>query len=232
MPNETPEPPQSIVIGASGVLGSAIARRLCQEHRVLATYFSGEDRALALDCAIEPLDVRDEGAVESLIERVRPRSLVLCTGNAGAGLVARLSGEAWRETVRVHLDSLFWTLRAALKYLPEHGRVVWLGSRVGESGGIGQSAYAACKAEGEALVLAAAREGGACRVAFNVVCPGFVLSPLTSGLGEERLGRECARDAWGELSQAGPCAEMVAWLLSPAASGISGQVFHADARAE
>lgn len=225
----------TVVIGASGVLGSAIARRISGEHRVLATYFSRPESArdlLSCGCQVEWLDVRDEAAIEALLSRARPRSLVLCAGVAGSGLVPRLGAEAWRETLGVHLDGLFWTLRAALKYLPDGSRVVWLGSRVGQLGGAGQSAYATAKAAGQALAQAAAREGAARGIAINVVCPGFVPSPLTGGLSEARLQRERERDAAGELGQAKLCAEMVAWLLSGAAQGLSGQVLHADARLE
>ena len=239
MPDEsgtTSQPPRdALVIGASGVLGMAIARRLSSEHRVLGTYFSRHQEALALlgfGCAIEPLDVRDEAAVDALLERVRPKSLVLCAGVAGSGLVARLSALSWREALGVHLDGLFWALRGALKYLPDGSRVVWLGSRVGQSGGTGQSAYASAKASGEALVKSAAREGAARNIAINVVCPGFVLSPLTSGLSEERLQAERERDVTSTLGQGELCAELVAWLLSESARGLSGQVLHADARVE
>lgn len=217
------------------MLGSAIARRLSSEYRVLGTYFSRRQQALALlgcGCEIEQLDVRDEAAVEALLQRVRPRSLVLCAGVAGQGLVARLSAQAWREALGVHLDGLFWALRDALKYLPDGARVVWLGSRVAHRGGVGQSAYATAKAAGEALAKSAAREGAARGIAVNVVCPGFVLSPLTSGLSEQRLRDERERDVGGELGQAELCAEMVAWLLSEAARGVSGQVLHADARVD
>lgn len=237
---DAPEPQQhraidAIVIGASGVLGGAIARRLCAEHCVLGTYFSNAESARSLlgsGCCVEQLDVRDERAIEALLSRRRPRALVLCAGVSGAGLVARLSAQAWHEALSVHLDGLFWALRAALKYLPDEGRVVWLGSRVGEAGGVGQSAYAVGKAGGEALMKAAAREGGARRLAFNTVCPGFVPSPLMHGLSPARLQSERERDAWGEPGQAQLCAEMVAWLLNPAARGLSGQVLHADARVE
>ena len=237
MPNEssiTGQPaPNAIVIGASGVLGMAIARRLSTEHRVLGTYFSRHQEAqdlLGFGCAIEQLNVRDEAAVDGLLGRVRPKSLVLCAGVAGSGLVARLSAQAWREALGVHLDGLFWALRGALKYLPDGSRVVWLGSRVGQVGGAGQSAYASAKASGEALVKSAAREGAARNIAINVVCPSFVLSPLTSGLSEARLQAERERDVTGALGQAELCAEMVTWLLSESARGLSGQVLHADGR--
>lgn len=213
----------------------AIARRLSAEHRVLGTYFSRHEAAqdlLGFGCAIERLDVRDEAAVDGLLGRVRPRALVLCAGVAGSGLVARLSAQSWRDALGVHLDGLFWALRGALKYLPNGARVVWLGSRVGQVGGAGQSAYASAKAAGEALVKSAAREGAARNIAINVVCPGFVPSPLTSGLSEARLQAERERDVAGELGQAALCAAMVAWLLSDAARGLSGQVLHADARVE
>jgi NAD(P)-dependent dehydrogenase (short-subunit alcohol dehydrogenase family) len=53
---------------------------------------------------------------------------------------------------------------------------------------------------------------------------------MTSSLSPQRLQRERERDAWGQLGDAQACAETVAWLLSPQARGISGQVFNADAR--
>ncbi len=230
-----------LVSGASGVLGGAIVRALCQNltrenasRRVVGVYFHNLEAAQLLQdetgCTLAHADLCAENAVEKLWREWAPiGALVHAAGVSRDNLLLRTTHDAWHETLRVNLESAFLLLRAALQNLPDGGRAIVLASRVGEQGARGQSAYAASKAALLALMKCAAREGGERRIAVNAICPAFTISPLTP-LAPNVLQEQRARDVFGELGNSDSTALLARWLLSEEASGISGQVFHADAR--
>ena len=226
-----------LVSGASGVLGGAIVRALCENSthgEVIGTYFRHQDAAQRLQnetgCALHCMDVCDEKQVEELWREHAPiDALVHALGVSHDNLMLRTSRDDWHETLRVNLESAFLMLRAALQYLPAGGRVILLASRVGENGARGQSAYAASKAGLIALMKSAAREGAQRKIAINAICPAFTISTMTA-VEPQILNEQRARDVFGKLGSAQSTAFLARWLLSEEASGISGQVFHADAR--
>ena len=226
-----------VVSGASGVLGGAIVRALCENStrgKVIGTYFRHPDAAQLLHnetgCAVHCMDVCDEKQVETLWREHAPiGALVHAAGVSRDSLMLRTSREDWHATLRVNLESAFLMLRAALQHLPDGGRVVLLASRVGENGARGQSAYAASKAGLIALMKSAVREGAAREIAINAICPAFTVSAMTP-IAPEILQQQRARDLFGKLGSAQSTALLARWLLSEEANGISGQVFHADAR--
>ena len=120
--------------------------------------------------------------------------------------------------------------RAALQNLQPGGRLVLLASRVAEHGGSGQTAYAASKAAVIGLARCAAREAAERRIMVNVVCPGFVPSPLGAALTARQRDRARQASVLEEFGTAEQAAATVAWLLSDAALGITGQVIHCDSR--
>ncbi len=234
-------PARVLVTGASGVLGGAIARALCQNlsretaaQRVIATYGRNQDAAQVLQdetaCEIVRVDVCDEADVANLFRVYAPIGAVVhAAGVSHNSLMVRTSRDNWHDTLRVNLDSAFLVLRAALNDLSDGGRVVLLASRVGENGARGQCAYAASKAALIALMKCAAREGAAREIAVNAICPAFTVSAMTA-LEPEILRAQRGRDVFGKLGQSSSTALLARWLLSAEANGISGQVFHADAR--
>jgi NAD(P)-dependent dehydrogenase (short-subunit alcohol dehydrogenase family) len=134
---------QVLVIGASGVLGSAIARRLCEDWAAPSTWdvLLEPQRTHELGCVSKYLDARDQTRLSNWW-RKRGLARSRCVRCWWRRLAVRMSASQWRSEMSEPLESLFWTLRAGPEVLAERCARGVLGSRVGEVGGAGQSAYA------------------------------------------------------------------------------------------
>lgn len=233
-----------LVTGATGVLGSAVVRLLQQElthnesasqMHVVANYCRNEAAARRLrdetGCDIVQADIAEEGAVEALFSHCGPLyAVVHLAAVARDRLLLRQTHEDWSHTMRVDADGAFLVTRAALNSLERGGRLVLFASRVGERGNAGQSAYAAAKAAVIALMKVAAREGAEQGIAVNVVCPGFVPSPLSQSLDAVHLAMVRQQSVFAAFGGSDELTRTVKWLLAPESAAISGQVIHCDSR--
>ena len=233
-----------LVTGGTGTLGAAVVRALCDVRqstleaplpiRVVANYFHDEGRAHTLrsetGCELWRADVGDEEIITSMFEAAGSlRAVIHAAGVSRDGLAANYPRAAWRANLRTNSDGSFLVTRAALKYLEDDGRLILFGSRAGETGNWGQSAYAASKAATIALAKCAAIEAAG-RVTVNVLCPGFVPGVMSEGIGSSHLEWQRARSVDGQLGRVEPVVSAVQWLLSDGARGVSGQVIHCDSR--
>jgi NAD(P)-dependent dehydrogenase (short-subunit alcohol dehydrogenase family) len=214
-----------LVAGAAGGIGSACVARLESGGQAVA----GVDR--------DGIDVTRPGGAEQAVaeaERLGPLAgVVHAVGMSGRrlgdGPPSACSDEAWAEVLRVNLESAFRLVRAAFPAFRRAGggSFVAVGSVLAEHADPDflTVAYAAGKAGLRGLVRAAALEGAAAGIRFNVVEPGLVDTPMsTRAIGDERIGgrlRELQPLGAGAVS-AEAVAEAVCWLLSPAASRTTG----------
>jgi len=227
-----------LVTGGTGALGNEIVRALRRStpaFEVTANYYRDRPRAMELQnetrCHLYQADVGDEAQVKEMFEDLPPFfAIVHAAGVSHDGLLAKQSRAQWNESLRINADAAFLIAREALQKLERGGRLVFLASRVGEQGGAGQSSYAAAKAATLALMKCASREGAERRITVNAICPGFVLSSMNNNLSTPRLEQARKSSVTQQFGQASETASLVQWLLSESASGISGQVFHADNR--
>lgn len=229
-----------LITGGTGTIGSEILRVLARkrpEFHLIANFYRDRKRAESVQaetgCQLFQADISSESAVDELFNEQFPTPLyavVHATGIARDALLARQTRAEWDDSLSINLQSAFLVARAALQQLEKGGRLVFLASRVGESGNRGQSAYAAAKAGVLALAKSAAREGAQKRLGVNVVCPGFVPSAMNEKLSTSML--EAARKSalFKEISRAEETADLIEWLLSAESTNISGQIFHADNR--
>ncbi|MBV9469803.1 MAG: SDR family oxidoreductase [Abitibacteriaceae bacterium] len=230
------QPQLVLVTGGTGTLGSAIVQACrANSHRVVANYLHNNQRAEALQhntgCELWRADVSDEAQVATMFAALPPLfAIVHSAAITHDALLVRQSRAAWAETLQVNADGAFLVTRMALQKLQDGGRLILLASRVGEHGNGGQGAYAASKAAVIALTKCAAREGAARRLGVNAICPGVVPSALTDALSEPHLRALQGQSVLGSFGTAQQVAATVAWLLSDAAAGISGQVIHCDSR--
>jgi len=225
------------VTGGTGTLGGDIVRALSSspDWRVVANYLHDGERAARLQratgCTLVRADIGDEAQVEAMFAGLPSLfAIVHAAGVAQDALLLRQSCLAWNETLRVNADGAFLVARAALSKLEFGGRLVMLASRAGEHGNAGQAAYAASKAAVIALVKCAAREAGERSVTVNAICPGFVPSVLSQRLDEAHLASFKDQSVLHSLGTPQQVTATVEWLLSDAASAISGQVIHCDSR--
>lgn len=238
-----------LVTGASGGIGSAVARTLAGEGVTVACHYhrnADAAEALAADVAGHAVggDLRDPAGADAVVADAVAAGgrLDAVVANAGVWPEAdvpawELSPERWRGTIAANLDATFLTVRAFLRDLaarapadrPDHPTIVLVASTAGEFGEAGHADYAAAKA---AIAIGLARSlknevvalHPAARV--NVVSPGWTVSPMTADtLDDEVVGRVTATMPLGKVATTGDVAAAVAWLLSPVAAGhVTGEI--------
>ena len=231
----------ALVTGATGGLGSSIARAL---HAQGATVVASGTRVEKLDAlclelgsraVAVPCDLGDREAVKSLVQRAEEAAgpLDILVNNAGLtrdGLALRLKDEDWDAVLAVNLTAGFLLARAALRGMTRrrHGRIVGITSVVGVTGNAGQSNYAASKAGMIGMSKALAAEVATRDVTVNCVAPGFIASPMTDALNEKQRDAILANVPAGHLGEAGDVAAAVVFLASREAGYVTGQTLHVN----
>lgn len=231
----------ALVTGGSGGIGAAVCRHLASSGAtVLVGYRSDRAAADAVVATCDGkaeaihLDVTDEDAVTAAVDRAGDLgtldTLVNAAGVAVDRLVLQLSPDEFDTAIAANLRGAYLVSRAALRPMlrARHGRIVQIGSIVGLRGNAGQAAYAAAKAGLVGFSTSLAREVARKGITVNVVAPGFVETAMTDALPDR------AREALQDLAPTGRAvttdevAATVAFLASPAASGITGAVLPVD----
>lgn len=221
-----------LVTGASGVIGGAIVEALQKQNfDVHAHYFS---RPAELEkrsgITLHQADLRDPERVKVLFSGIPTLDYIIhATAISHDNLVARTSPAQWREMMQLNLSGTFHILQNALRQLPDGGRVVIFGSRVGEHGNRGQAAYAASKAGVIALAQSAAREAAERQIAVNVLCPPFVPSAM-SQFSDSQRGSQLLFENQNPQDALNAICSAVLWLLSKEAKFITGQIIYPDGR--
>jgi 3-oxoacyl-[acyl-carrier protein] reductase len=232
-----------LVTGASRGIGRAVALRLAREGaRVVLNYTANEEAARAVladipEGLLKRFDVGDSAAVETGVREIVEEAgrLDILVNNAGIAidaLLMRTRDEDWRRTLDVNLSGAFHCCRAAARHLlraRERGRIVNISSVVGEIGNTGQAAYVAAKAALLGLTKTLAREFAPRGVTVNAVSPGFIDTDMTAQhlVGEAR-DKLLAQVPLGRIGTADEVAEAVAYLCSPRAAYITGQVLRVN----
>jgi 3-oxoacyl-[acyl-carrier protein] reductase len=234
----------ALVTGASRGLGKAIALALAAEGASVAAVARSEDALKATLEAIrgaggtaEPfaLDVSDDAAVEAAVEKIASRfgHIDVLVNNAGVtrdGLLMRMKTEDWDAVIDTNLKGAFHLTKPVGRIMVKQraGRIINISSVIGLMGNAGQANYAASKAGLIGFTKSVAKEFASRGITCNVVCPGFIETDMTAGLGEELRKKLLEKIPLQRLGQPEDVAGVVAFLCSPAASYITGQILTVD----
>jgi 3-oxoacyl-[acyl-carrier protein] reductase len=232
----------ALVTGASGGLGSAIAKALAAQGAKVALSGTREDalRAVAADiggeAVILPCNLGDAAEVDALIPRAVEAlggRLDILVNNAGItrdNLVMRMKDDEWNQVIGVNLEAAFRLIRAAAKPMMKarFGRVISITSVVGVTGNPGQANYAASKAGLIGMSKSLAQELASRNITVNCVAPGFIRSAMTDALTDAQKEAILTKIPAGDLGAGEDIGAAVAYLASREASYMTGQTLHVN----
>lgn len=231
----------ALITGASGGIGSAIARKLHAAGAKVALSGTRQEplESLANDLGerayILPCNLNDMAAVEALPKQAIDAlgSLDILVNNAGItrdNLFMRMSDEEWQSVINVNLTATMKLCKGALRGMMKSrwGRIINISSVVGATGNPGQGNYAASKAGMVGMSKSLAYEVASRGITVNVVAPGFIATAMTDKLADDRKEAILAQIPAGRMGAAEDIASAVGFLASDGAGYVTGSTLHVN----
>jgi len=241
----------AIVTGAASGIGREIAVIFAREGARIAIADLNQQAADATAREIDPhgqraigvaMDVSDEAQVEAGTSKVVEAFGVLdvLVSNAGIQIVApvvEFEFAKWKKLLAIHLDGAFLTTRAALRqmYKQNSGTIIYMGSVHSKEASVLKAPYVTAKHGLIGLAKVVAKEGAAHGVRANVICPGFVRTPLVDkqipeqakelGISEQEVIKNVMlkETVDGEFTTIEDVAETALFLASFGSNALTGQ---------
>jgi 3-oxoacyl-[acyl-carrier protein] reductase len=240
----------ALVTGASGGIGSSIARALAAQGARLAISGSNADKLRSfrdeldehtpqhlqeVDHVAIACDLSDPDQVEKLMPAALESlgKIDILVNNAGVtrdNLAMRMKDEEWDAVIRINLESTFRLMRAATRPMMKarFGRIVNVTSVVGTTGNPGQMNYCAAKGGITAMSKSLAQELASRGVTVNCVAPGFIRTPMTDVLPDAQKDALNARIPIGRMGEGDEIAAAAVFLASKEAGYVTGQTIHVN----
>ena len=231
----------ALITGASGGIGSAIARKLHAAGASVAISGTKIDRLEALAnelnerVHIVPCDLSDRAAVQKLAGEAEAKlgTLDILVNNAGVtkdNLFVRMKDEEWDEVIAVNLTATFILCRAALRNMMRRkwGRIINITSISGIIGNPGQGNYAAAKAGMIGMTKSLAREVASRGITANCIAPGFIKTAMTDVLTEKQVEAIAQHIPAAKFGEPDDIAAAALYLASEEARYMTGQTLHVN----
>ena len=232
----------ALVTGASGGIGSAIARALAAQGATLALSGSNEEKLKAFaaelggDHRTLVCNLGDPAAVDGLVGQAVEAlggKIDILVNNAGItrdNLILRMKDDEWSDVIAVNLEAAFRLARAAAKPMMKarFGRIISITSVVGVTGNPGQANDAASKAGIIGMSKSLGQELASRGITVNCVAPGFIRSAMTDALNDAQKGAILARIPAGDLGTGEDIGAAVVYLASKEAGYVTGQTLHVN----
>jgi 3-oxoacyl-[acyl-carrier protein] reductase len=234
----------SLVTGANGLLGQAIAQALIDaspDAQVWLGVRERRERAEALAqsypdrCRCISLEVTDPGAWRTAVAEIEATAgrldiLVNNAGHAEDGLLATMPADAWSRVISVNLDAVFHGCQSVLPGMisRRYGRIINLSSLSALLAPAGQANYAAAKAGVVGLTKVLSRELAKRAITVNAVAPGVVLTDMGRTIPAESLEAMLGEIPLHRFGEPREIAEAILFLVSPMASYVTGQTLHVN----
>ncbi|WP_322027746.1 3-hydroxybutyrate dehydrogenase [Burkholderia sp. BCC1977] len=242
----------ALVTGAASGIGELCARKLAADgatvviadlnlaaaRKVADEIVAGGGNAMAIGMDVTSEEAVDAGMAETVN---RLGAIDVLVSNAGIQIVNRIEDYAfsdWKRMLAIHLDGAFLTTRAAIRHMyasNKGGTVIYMGSVHSHEASPLKSAYVTAKHGLLGLARVVAKEGGPRGVRANVVCPGFVRTPLVDkqipeqakalGISEQQVVKDVMlrETVDGEFTSAADVANTVAFLAGFESNALTGQ---------
>ena len=232
----------ALVTGASGGLGSAIAKALAAQGARLAVSGSNVGKLEAFRAGLGgehvalPCNLSDGAAVDALVPQAVEAlggKLDILVNNAGItrdNLLMRMKDDEFEEVIRVNLEAAFRLMRAAARPMMKarFGRIISVTSVVGVTGNPGQANYVASKAGLIGMTKAVAQELASRNITVNAVAPGFMASAMTDALSDQQREGILSRIPTGAMGSGEDIGAAVVFLASKEAGYVTGQTLHVN----
>lgn len=235
----------ALVTGGSRGIGRAITLALAEDGADIAINYATSEQAAEAACQAcrengvraykYKANVANDEENHAMIDQVQRDlgTVQILVNNAGITRdrsFAKMTYELWHEVLQVNLTAPAMVTHACLPGMIESGwgRVVFIASIVGQMGNFGQSNYAAAKGGVMSLAKTLAREVARKGVTVNVVAPGYIATDMVAAVPEKVLEQVRAMTPVGRLGEPDEVASAVRYLVSPAASYVTGEVLNVN----
>ena len=232
----------ALVTGASGGLGSSIAKALAGQGARLAVSGSNVEKLERFrhELGSDHVAIACNLAAGAAVDRLVPEAVEALGGkldilinNAGVtrdNLLMRMKDEEFEEVIRINLEAAFRLIRAAARPMMKarFGRIISITSVVGVTGNPGQANYVASKAGLIGMTKAVAQELASRGITVNAIAPGFMTSAMTDALNDQQRESILSRIPIGAMGSGDDIGAACVYLASREAGYVTGQTLHVN----